>query len=110
MSDVTPKVIFEDKLPAKLNDSPEKVEGLIANYLFDITGDDGGKWTLVCDGSAATVTEGEQGEAACTLTMTDADFVAMMGGELNPMMAFSMGKLRVTGDIGLAIKIQGLLS
>ncbi len=110
MSDVTPKVIFEWMLPEKLNASPEKVEGLIANYLFDITGDTGGKWTLLCDGSAATVTEGEEGEAQCTLTMTDTDFVAMMGGDLNPMMAFSMGQLRVAGDIGLAIKIQGLLT
>jgi putative sterol carrier protein len=110
MSDITPKVIFEQKLPEKLNASPEKVEGMIANYIFDITGDTGGKWTLNCDGSAAVVTEGEQGEAQCTITMTDTDFVAMMDGELNPMMAFSMGKLRVAGDIGLAIKIQGLLT
>ena len=109
MSDLTPKAIFEEKLPEKLSASPEKVEGMVAVYLFDISGDTGGKWTLTCDGSAAVVAEGEQGEAQCTITMTDADFVGMMSGELNPMMAFSMGKLRVAGDIGLAIKIQGLL-
>jgi len=110
MSDLTPKVIFEQKLPEKLSASPEKVEGMVANYLFDISGDDGGKWTLTCDGSTAVVAEGEQGETQCTITMTSVDFVAMMGGDLNPMMAFSMGKLRVAGDIGLAIKIQGLLT
>jgi len=110
MSDITPKVIFEDKLPAKLSESPEKVEGLMAIYLFDIAGDGGGKWTLTCDGSSASIVEGEEGEPECTITMTDEDFVQMMSGELNPMMAFSLGKLRVAGDIGLAIKIQALLA
>ena len=110
MSDITPKAIFEDKLPAKLSASPEKVEGLQAVYVFDIAGDTGGKWTLTCDGKSASIAEGEQGEAQCTITMTDGDFVSMMSGELNPMMAFSLGKLRVAGDIGLAAKIQALLA
>jgi len=107
---ITPKAIFEEKLPEKLNDNPEKVEGLQAVYLFDITGDGGGKWTLTCDGATASIAAGESEEAQCTISMVDTDFVAMMTGELNPMMAFSLGKLRVAGDIGLAIKIQALLS
>ena len=110
MSDITPKVIFEEKLPEKLNANPEKVEGLEAVYLFDITGDAAGKWTLTCDGSSAAIAVGETGEPQCTISMVDSDFVAMMTGELNPMMAFSLGKLRVAGDIGLAIKIQALLA
>jgi putative sterol carrier protein len=109
MSDLSPKTIFEETLPKKFADHPEQVEGFEAIYLFDIAGDDGGKWTLVCDGSVATIEVGEPDEAMCTISMDDTDFVDMMKGDLNPMMAFSVGKLRVAGDIGLAIKIQSIL-
>ncbi len=109
MADATPKSIIEDDLARKLADNPDKVAGLVATYLFDLSGDDGGKWTLACDGEKAEISEGEQGEIQCTISMTDADFVEMMSGQLNPQMAFMTGKLRVQGDIGLAIKIQALL-
>ena len=68
MSDVTPKTIIEGDLTTKLADHPEKVEGLEAIYLFDLTGDNGGKWTLTCDGKAAAISEGEQGEIQCTFS------------------------------------------
>jgi putative sterol carrier protein len=32
----------------------------------------------------------------------------MMGGELNPMMAFMTGKMKIDGDKGVAMKLAGL--
>ena len=109
MADLTPKGIFEELLPQRLVDNPERVEGVQAVYLFDLDGDGGGKWTLTCDGQAASIVEGEEGEAQCTISMATADFVEMIQGDLNPQMAFMTGKLRVAGDIGLAIKIQAII-
>ncbi len=106
---MTPKTIFEELLPQRLADNPERVEGILAVYLFDLSGDDGGKWTLTCDGKVASIVEGEEGEAQCTISMETADFVEMISGDLNPQMAFMTGKLRVAGDIGLAIKIQAII-
>lgn len=106
---MTPKSIFGELLPQRLADNPERVEGVQAVYLFDLSGDGGGKWTLTCDGKAATIAEGEEGEAQCTISMDTGDFVEMIGGDLNPQMAFMTGKLRVAGDIGLAIKIQAII-
>jgi putative sterol carrier protein len=40
---------------------------------------------------------------------TDADFLAIVNGKLNPQMAFMSGKLKVQGDMGLAMKLQQLL-
>jgi putative sterol carrier protein len=46
--------------------------------------------------------------AQCTLGVTLADFVAMAKGELSPTAAFMEGRLRVDGDMGVAMKLQGL--
>lgn len=56
------------------------------------------------------VVDGEEREAACTLTVTLADLQAIAAGELDGGTAFMMGKLKIDGDMGLAMKLQGLLS
>ena len=38
------------------------------------------------------------------------DFTAMMKGELNPMNAFMSGKMKVKGDMGVAMKLQTIMS
>jgi putative sterol carrier protein len=45
------------------------------------------------------VSEGAVGKAACTLEMTDADFMAMCRGEADPMKLFTSGKLKIEGDV-----------
>jgi acyl-CoA dehydrogenase len=48
-------------------------------------------------------------EAACTIS-TDADtFMQLKNGELNPMMAVMSGKVKIKGDMGLAMKLQSLI-
>jgi putative sterol carrier protein len=42
--------------------------------------------------------------------MAAPDYLSMMSGELNAMQAFMMGKLRVSGDMGLATKLQTVFS
>ncbi len=109
MSDNTPQGMIES-IQSKLGENPDRVAGLDAVYLFDITGENEGKWTLTCADGAATIAEGEQGEIGCTISMTDSDFVDMIQGNANAQMLFMTGKLRVQGDIGLAIKIQAILA
>jgi putative sterol carrier protein len=40
---------------------------------------------------------------------TDGDFLNIVNGKLNPQMAFMSGKLRIQGDMGLAMKLQQIL-
>ncbi|HRX29829.1 MAG TPA: SCP2 sterol-binding domain-containing protein, partial [Saprospiraceae bacterium] len=48
-------------------------------------------------------------EADCTIS-TDVDtFMKLKSGDLNPMMAVMSGKIKISGDIGLAMKLQSLL-
>ncbi|MEO0692910.1 MAG: SCP2 sterol-binding domain-containing protein [Pseudomonadota bacterium] len=74
------------------------------------------------DGSAKFVIEGEgaimldgdgvrQGdeEADVTLTADTDTFRAILDGDLNPTSAFMSGKLQVAGDMGMAMKLGGVL-
>jgi len=49
------------------------------------------------------------GEADATINMAMDDFVAMAKGQLDPMMAFMSGKLKIEGDMMLAQKLAPLL-
>jgi putative sterol carrier protein len=57
----------------------------------------------------ATVSAGETPSPNCTLTMAEGDFLDMVSGRLNGQMAFLTGKLKVAGDMGLALKLGSFL-
>lgn len=45
-----------------------------------------------------------------TITMKESDYLDMVNGKLNGQMAFMTGKLKIAGDMGLALKLQNLFS
>ncbi len=57
--------------------------------------------TVIKDGTCA-VNAGQAANPDVTITMEDADLVALMKGELNGMTAFMTGKLQIEGDLMLA--------
>lgn len=81
---------------------------LKATYLFDISGQNGGKWTLSIDAGKCELKEGISGTPSVTISINDQDWVSIQKGTLNSQMAFMMGKLRVSGDMGLAMKLQSM--
>lgn len=46
--------------------------------------------------------------ADCTIGIDADDLNKLMNGDLNPMTAFMFGKLKVSGDMGVAMKLQSL--
>lgn len=77
--------------------------GLDKTVKFDL-GPDG---VVFLDG--ATVSN-EDKPADCTLQLSKADFEAMGRKELDPTMAYMSGRLKIQGDMGVAMKLQPILS
>jgi len=105
----TPTQVFEEM---KQRLTKEKAQKINASYLFDIGGDEGGKWSVDLTKPTDWVTKGSADtQAQCTITVGKAeDWVALATGKMNPTMAFMQGKIKVKGDMSLALKLQSLLS
>ena len=99
-----------DSLTKKIEAAdPAKMKGVSAVYQFDLSGDNGGVFHAVVDDGKATVVEGAHDSPNITISMTADDFDAMLDGKLNATSAFMAGKLKVKGDMSLAMKLQSLL-
>ena len=57
----------------------------------------------------ASVVAGVKSEPNLTISMSGENFVELATGKLDGTMAFMTGKLKVKGDMGLAMKLQNLL-
>jgi len=106
---ITCKEIFEDKISQRLSDNPEVAEKIKASYQFELTGDDGGSWAVDLTEGSGTVVSGNIDEPSVTITMASTDFVDLVEGRLNGQMAFMQGKLKLKGDMSLALKLQQIL-
>lgn len=66
--------------------------------------------SIMIDGTGDTnVVSEDDGEAACTISTTSEVFAQLQSGDLNPMMAVMGGKVKISGDMGLAMKLQSLM-
>lgn len=101
--------IFE-KINASLSADPTKVNGLEAVFQFNLSGEDEGVYQIILRKNEAAAHEGEKEVANCTLNMKAEDFKKLLAGKLNATMAFMTGKLKVSGDMGLAMKLPSVLS
>ena len=86
----------------------DKAAGVSATIQYDITGDQGGTWHAVIKDGACTVNPGAAANPNLTLTMASQDWLDMVAGKLPGQQAFMSGKLKLKGDMGLAMKVGSL--
>lgn len=106
---LTAKQIFEEKIAQKLIDNAEKIKTLSTIYQFNLTGDAPSTWTLDLTCPGGKISEGASASAKCTVTISTEDLSDIVEKKLNPQMAFMSGKLKVAGDMGLALKLGNIL-
>lgn len=64
---------------------------------------------VVIDGTGeGNIVSTDDKETDCTVTMAQDDFLSIVSGSLNPMTAFMTGKIKVKGDMSVAMKMQSL--
>jgi putative sterol carrier protein len=73
--------------------------GVDVIFQFNISGAGGGDWYCVIKDATCAIDVGSHEKPVCTLKMAADDFLAMMGGKLPPMQAFTTGKLKIEGDV-----------
>ena len=92
-----------DDIANKMKEALESAGGLPNSVKFDF-GDDG---QIVASGTEAVTIDDD---ADCTITISKDDFIALSKGELDPMGAFMSGKLKVAGDMSVALGLQSLFA
>jgi putative sterol carrier protein len=75
---------------------------------MNISGPNGGSWTLTVKDRKLDVKQGRHPSPSITLTMADNDYVDMINGKLDPQRAFLTGKLAFEGSITLALKLKDI--
>ncbi len=91
------------EIAKKMTEALAASGGLSKSVKFDF-GDDG---VVFATGQTATV---EDSEADCTIKLSKDDFISLAEGNLDPMMAFMSGKLKVEGDMSVAMGLQSIFS
>ena len=104
----TPDEIFEE-IDEALRSDPARSAGIVARYQFDLGGDGGGLYHVVVDGGEGSAGAGPVDEPSATISMSAQDFVDMRTGRLDPTIAFVNGRIKIRGDMGMAMKLQSVL-
>ena len=96
-------------MPMRLENKPELAGKINASYKFEVTGDEQSSWIVDLTSAPGVVRESND-DADCTITVSGGDLVDIVVGKLNGQMAFMEGKLKVSGDMALAMKLGTLLA
>lgn len=97
------------EIDKKLNENPEPYQDMNTTYSFNLSGEDGGQFGLKFTNGHVETIIGMLDEADCTLSLSVKDFKKLLDGNLNTSAAYMMGKLKVQGNLGEALKIEKLL-
>ena len=102
MSDITVQQLIRNHEKAFL---PEKAVGVDAVIQYHLTGEDGGDWIVNIHDGKCTVQEGVAENPKMSLTADAHEFRDILLGKINGMNAFMQGKLKLSGDLNLAMKL-----
>ena len=97
-----------DQMPSRFR--ADRAGGTNATVQYDISGEGGGTWHAVIKDGACAVNAGPATTPNLTLQVGAQDWIDMSTGKQNPQMLFMSGKLKLKGDMGLAMKLGSMFS
>jgi len=107
-SDFKAAAIFKEIATKLETDGASAVQKIKGVFAFKVKGAGGkeGLWVVDVKNGNGSVKFGSNDKADTTITMSDGDLVNLMTGKLNPQTAFFQGKLKIGGNMGLAMKLK----
>jgi putative sterol carrier protein len=84
---------------------PEKAAGMDATIQLKLAGSQPGQWFITIKDTQCTVSQGVANAPRLTVSTDSENFMKIFTGQMDGMQAFMQGKLRVTGDMSVALKL-----
>ncbi len=121
-NEITPSAYFEQFAFARVNLCPlPKIESLNTVIRFDIDGDNGGSWTIAVESGllkrfvrnytdACSMPDESVLRPASTFRMDSETFISILKREFTPQNAFFKRKVKIAGDILIALKMNILVN
>lgn len=110
--DITPDDFYLKWIPEQYAENPDqaaKVKDLDAVIQVMLTGEGGGEYIMELGGGSLKTSQGKADAPKLTVTMAVPDWREINSGRLNPQMAFMSGKLKISGDMSLAMKLGSIM-
>ena len=119
---ITPEEYFEQLIFARVNLCPlPKIESLNTVIKFDIDGDNGGSWTIAVEcgrlervvrncSDAGSSTNETALRPVSTFRMDSETFISILKREFTPQKAFFKRKVKIAGNIMIALKMNVLVN
>lgn len=87
---------------------PEMAEGVKAVIQYSLFGEEGGEYFITISDGKCMTAEGKAENPEMTLTANAQDFKDVLLGRVNGMQYFMQGKLKLSGDLNLAMRLMTL--
>lgn len=101
-----------DETLAKVRETASKQNAEGQPFLavqINLTGKNGGVFYVEVKDGRINVEPYEYNDRSCAITMESANFSKLMDGKLDPVAAYTIGKLKVEGDLGKALEFSKLI-
>jgi len=98
-----------DELGKVFSQNPEPLGNSTVTYAFELEGEDGGGYGLKLENGRAEMLYESPENFDCKLKMSDENFKKLLAGNLNTTAAFMMGRIKVEGKLGYALKLESII-
>jgi 3-hydroxy-3-methylglutaryl CoA synthase/NAD(P)-dependent dehydrogenase (short-subunit alcohol dehydrogenase family)/putative sterol carrier protein len=89
--------VFKEGMPAAFDTGA--AAGVNVVFQFDLSGPDPGQWWAAVKDGALSVGQGQTDQPTVTIKMASGDFLQLIAGKLDAMAAYTLGKLKLSGDV-----------
>jgi putative sterol carrier protein len=101
--------LFNEEIPAHLAKDSEAAKQVGATFQINVTGEGGGEWFVDASDKGPSIAPGNPGGADCVITLSKEDFEKFHENpQANGMQLFFAGKLKISGNQMLAMKLSKL--